>query len=278
MTTAPTVVKLGGELIEETGRMRALAAAIGVAARVLPLIVVHGGGREIDVALARAGIPKQQIDGVRVTDEATLGVVVPVLAGSINTRFVAAIGAGGGRAVGLTGADASVAPVRPMPPLLAVDGRTVPLGFVGQPTTDGRADLLTCLVGAGYIPVIASIASDHHGALYNVNADTMAAAIAIRTGASRLVIAGATPGVLAADGSTVAALAPAAEADLIAAGTINAGMVAKLRACREALAGGVRSVVVGDGREADRFLTALLSPGGQHSAATTVIQGPAAGG
>ena len=96
--------------------MRELAAAIARAASVVPLVVVHGGGREIDAALTRAGIEKRQVDGLRVTDAATLGVVVEVLAGAINTRFVAAINAAGGRAVGLTGADAGLAVVDAAPP------------------------------------------------------------------------------------------------------------------------------------------------------------------
>ncbi len=267
---APTVLKLGGELIEEPARMRAMAEVIAGAARVTPLIVVHGGGREIDAALQKAGIAKRQVDGVRVTDEATLGVVVPVLAGAINTRFVAAIATSGGRAVGLTGADAEVAPVTPMPPLRAVDGTTVPLGFVGQPVTTGRASLLSVLVEGGYVPVIASIGADDTGALYNVNADTMAAAVAVRTGAARLVIAGATPGVLDGSGAGLPVLGPARQNALIAAGTINAGMVAKLKAGRDALAGGVPSVVVADGRDADRLLATLTSPDGPLEAATII--------
>lgn len=272
MSAAPTVLKLGGELIEEPARMRAVAGAIARAARVTPLIVVHGGGREIDAALQKAGIAKRQVDGVRVTDAATLGVVVPVLAGAINTRFVAAIVASGGRAVGLTGADADVAPVTPMPPLQAVDGTTVPLGFVGQPVTSGRADLLAVLVGGGYVPVIASIGADEAGALYNVNADTMAAAVAVRAGAARLVIAGATPGVLDASGTGLSALGPAEQDALIAAGTINAGMVAKLKAGRDALAGGVPAVIVADGRDADRLLATLTLPDGRPGAATVITR------
>jgi acetylglutamate kinase len=272
MSAAPTLLKLGGELIEDEARMRAMAGAIAAAARRIPLVVVHGGGREIDAALARAGIARQQVDGVRVTDEATLGVVVAVLAGSINTRFVAAINAAGASAVGLTGADASVAPVTPMPPLRAVDGRVVPLGFVGQPVTGGRADLIAHLVGAGYTPVAASIGADAAGALHNVNADTMAAALAVRAGASRLVIAGTTPGVLDAAGKNVPELGAGAEAALLAAGAINAGMIAKLRACREALAGGVASVMIGDGRDAGVLLAALTSADGHHPAATAIVR------
>jgi acetylglutamate kinase len=268
---ALTVLKLGGELIEDAARLRAVAHAIARASATGPLVIVHGGGREIDAAMAAAGIAKQQVDGVRVTDAATLGVVVPVLAGAINTRFVAAIAAAGARPVGLTGADASVAPVTPHPPLQAVDGRSVSLGFVGQPVTDGRADLLTCLTFAGYVPVIASIGADPAGTLYNVNADTMAAAVAVRAGAARLVIAGATAGVLDADGRTVERIDEATEQAMVAAKTINAGMVAKLKAARAALAGGVAAVHIVDGRNGNGLLAALVEPAASRTSATAVV-------
>ncbi len=271
MTVALTVLKLGGELIEDAGKMRAVSAAIARASASGPLVVVHGGGREIDAAMAAAGIVKQQVDGIRVTDAATLGVVVPVLAGAINTRFVAAIAAAGARPVGLTGADASVAPVTPHPPLQAVDGRTVSLGFVGSPVTDGHADLLTCLTFAGYVPVIASIAADEAGTLYNVNADTMAAAVAVRSGAGRLVIAGTTAGVLDAGGHTVERIDEATERAMVVAKTINAGMVAKLNAARGALAGGVAAVHIVDGRNGDGLLAALVEPASALTSATAVV-------
>ena len=177
----PIVLKLGGELLEDAARMRAVAAAIARAAATMPIAVVHGGGREIDAALAKAGIAKQQVDGIRVTDQATLEIVVSVLAGAINTRFVAAINAAGGRAVGLTGADAGVAPVEPMPPFRSVAGETVSLGLVGQPIHDGAPHLVAHLIGGGYVPVVASIGAGADGTLYNVNADTMAAALAVRS-------------------------------------------------------------------------------------------------
>ena len=107
------MLKIGGELLEDGARMKAVARLIArVAAEAQPLVVVHGGGKEIDAALAQAAIPKHQVDGLRITDEATLQVVIAVLAGSINTRLVAAINAAGGQAVGLTGADAGVGPVK----------------------------------------------------------------------------------------------------------------------------------------------------------------------
>ena len=119
------VLKLGGELIETKDRLKAMGRAVANAARKNRLVIVHGGGREIDSALAQIGIPKRQVDGLRVTDAETLNTVVSVLAGSINTKFVAAINAAGGKAVGLTGADAGVAPVKKSAPHKATSGETI---------------------------------------------------------------------------------------------------------------------------------------------------------
>ncbi len=109
----PVVLKFGGELLEDPQRVAALASTIAKLVRkkpLVPLVIVHGGGREIDASLARVGIEKRQVDGLRITDEATLEIVVSVLAGLVNTRFVAALGAAGVQAVGLTGADAGSRP------------------------------------------------------------------------------------------------------------------------------------------------------------------------
>jgi acetylglutamate kinase len=245
-----TVLKLGGELLEEPDRLCELAGAIARAASVVPLVVVHGGGREIDAALNRAGLPKRQVDGVRVTDAPTLGVVIEVLAGAINTRLVAAINAAGGQAVGLTGADSGVALVDAAAPHTGVDGAVTDLGFVGRPIGSRWPRLLLDLGADGYLPVVASIGMNVEGVLYNVNADTMAAHLAGRLAASRLVIAGATPGVLDADGRTIARLDRGSASALIASGTASAGMIAKLRACQEALENGAAEVLLIDGRTA----------------------------
>jgi acetylglutamate kinase len=242
------LLKLGGELLEDAARMRALAGAIARASAGRPLTVVHGGGREIDAALGRAGIEKRQVEGLRVTDDATLDVVVEVLAGAVNTRFVAALCAAGARAVGLTGADASLAIVERAAPHRTVDGASVDLGRVGQPR-GGSAQLLVDLASGGYVPVVTSLGMDAAGALYNVNADVLAADLAARLGVARLVIAGGTPGVLDERGHTVESLdGPAVDA-LIASKVASAGMVAKLRACQDALGRGVREVILMDGRD-----------------------------
>lgn len=228
--------------------MKAAARVVVSVARKVKLVVVHGGGKEIDAALAQASIPKHQVDGLRVTDEPTLQVVVSVLAGIINTRFVAAINAARGQAVGLTGADAGVGPVKPAPPHRATNGELVDLGLVGEPIGAPGIALIEKLCGAGFVPVIACVGADKTGRLFNVNADTLAGTIAARLKASRLVVAGGTAGVLDADGGTIATLDAAGVANMVSAGAATAGMVAKLRACRRALDGGVKDIVIVDGR------------------------------
>jgi acetylglutamate kinase len=242
-------LKLGGELIEQPDDLRRVAAGIARLARRTPVVVVHGGGREIDAALAAAGIPKQQVDGLRVTDARTLDVVVAVLAGAINTRLVAALRAGGARAVGLTGADAAVATMRRAAPITSVSGERVDLGLVGSPVSNGTPELLTTLVTRGYVPVVACIGATRAGQLLNVNADTLASHLAAALGASRLVIAGGTSGVLDEQGRTIPRLTARDAARLVRSGTANKGMVAKLDACRSALRRGVGDVVIANGRD-----------------------------
>jgi acetylglutamate kinase len=243
------VLKLGGELLEQPQDLERVAQGIAALAERAALVVVHGGGREIDAALATAGIPKQQVDGLRVTDAKTLDVVVAVLAGAINTRLVAAVRAAGGRPVGLTGADASVATVRRAAPITSVAGATVDLGLVGAPIANGTPRLLADLLKGGYIPIVACIGATKHGQLLNVNADTLASHLAAGLKAKRLVIAGGTSGVLDAHGATVARLTTRGAAAMIRVGTANKGMVAKLEACRAALRGGVGDVLIANGRQ-----------------------------
>lgn len=245
------VLKLGGELLEQPAGVERLAAGIADLAARVPLVVVHGGGREIDEALAAAGIPKVQVDGIRVTDSATLGVVVAVLAGAINTRLVAALRARGAKPVGLTGADAGVVSIRRAGPLTTAAGRKVSLGLVGLPVSNGAPRLVTDLLAEGYVPVVACVGASKDGQLLNVNADTLAAHLAVELSARRLVIAGGTHGVLDEFGRTIARLRARDAARLIRTGTASAGMVAKLRACRAALRGGVGDVLIVNGRDAD---------------------------
>ena len=248
--TAPVALKIGGELLDDPSRLEGVVAAIAkIAASGVGLVVAHGGGREIDAALKAAGIEKRQVEGLRVTDERTLDVVVSVLVGTVNTRFVAALGAAGVAAVGLTGADGGCGMADAAPPHRTVDGRLVNLGRVGVPSDQADLRLLTTLLRDGFVPVVASIGVGRDGRLFNVNADTFAGHLAARLGARRLVIAGTTPGVLGGDGATLTVLDASTIAQLVAGGTATAGMIAKLRACEHALAGGVEDVVIVDGRD-----------------------------
>ena len=251
MSTRPLVLKFGGELLDDPARLAKTVAGVArIAAAGTPLVIVHGGGREIDAALEAAGINTRRIDGLRITDEATLDVVVSVLAGTVNTRFVAALTTAGVTAVGLTGADGAFGLSDAAAPHRALDGRVVDLGRVGVPSERADMRLLTTLVGEGFVPVIACIGLGADGRLLNVNADTLAGHLAARVGARRLIIAGTTPGVLDAGGTTLPILDPQTIARLLGDGTATAGMIAKLRACEHALAAGVDDVLIVDGREA----------------------------
>lgn len=252
------VAKFGGELLEEPSFLQAVVAAMVRVAASTPLVIVHGGGKEIDAALARAGIEKRQVDGLRVTDEATLDAVVAVLAGTVNTRLVAALAHAGVPAVGLTGADGQCGLSDAAPPHRSVDGRMVDLGRVGIPNAHADVRLLSTLTAHRFVPVLACIGIGSDGRLFNVNADTFASHVACRLGAARLVIAGTTAGVLNERGETVPLAGSDAIEVLIRQGTATAGMVAKLNACTDAFSRGVGDVVIVDGRDGSALEAAAL--------------------
>ncbi len=242
-----TVLKVGGELLEGAAGIREVAGAAARLAANGPLVIVHGGGRAIDAELRARGIEPRFVDGLRITDAATLDVVVSVLGGRNNTAFVAALNAAGVRAVGLTGADAGIGLSVRAPLFTTTGGEHVDLGLVGQPI-ESRPRLLGELVSDGYVPVIASIGVDAEGTLLNVNADTLAAHLAGSIGARRLIIAGGTAGVLDASGDPIAELSIARMDGMIASGEAHSGMVAKLVACRNAIDRGVTDVRIVSGR------------------------------
>jgi acetylglutamate kinase len=243
-----TLLKLGGELLEDAAAMRAAAAGIAALRASGPVTVVHGGGRAIDADLKARGKSPAFADGLRVTDADTLDTVVSVLAGRINTAFVAMLCATGVKAVGLTGADACIGLSTIAPPLTTAAGTTADLGLVGAPSPDAPSGLLQDLLALGYVPVVASIGLTRDGALLNVNADVLAAHLAKAIGATRLIIGGKTAGVFDAAGNTCGRLDEHAARAMVAAGTARDGMVAKLGACLDAMAGGVEEVRIVDGR------------------------------
>jgi acetylglutamate kinase len=273
---APVVLKFGGELLEDPATLASTASVLAKLVRTTSLVVVHGGGREIDAALARSGIKKHQVDGLRITDESTLGVVVSVLAGSINTRLVAALCGSGVPAVGLTGADAGVCQVQRAAPLISASGTPVDLGCVGEPVGSRRPELLSLLCARGYVPVLASIAASPDGRLLNVNADTLAAHVAASLRSPRLIIAGSTAGVLDSENGTIHTLSVENIDAMVAAGRATAGMIAKLAAARSAVEGGAREVFIADGRNLEalaRLVRHGRAPGA--AAGTQVFVRPA---
>jgi acetylglutamate kinase len=271
--TGPLVLKLGGELLEsavDRARIARLAASISSSR---PLVVVHGGGRAIDVELARRGIAPKKIDGLRVTDADTLDAVVAVLAGSSNTTLVAALVAAGVPAVGLTGVDAGLGRAARSAAHRTAAGEVVDLGLVGDPDEADGA-LLELLLVQGYVPVVASLGLDAGGAgILNVNADVMACRVAAAIGATELVIAGATAGVLDAAGRTFAQLDTDGIDAIIGNGTATAGMIAKLASCREAIADGVAVVRIVDGRALDAGIGLEAAPGTTLSAPSGALTG-----
>jgi acetylglutamate kinase len=237
----PLVVKLGGSLLEDA-RLRAAALA-AIASRFAAhgdVVLVHGGGKRIDAALARLGIPRRVHAGLRITDSDTLEAVVGALCGNVNKQLVRELAARGARCTGISGADGGTLRADRHP---AVDG--VDLGFVGR-VTGADTGIVRALTGAGALPVVASIASGPAEApLLNVNADAAASALAVALGARRLVFLTDVEGFMDGDGRVVRELDASRLEGLLAQGSaVTGGMLPKLRACLEAIRGGVAEVVI----------------------------------
>jgi acetylglutamate kinase len=228
------VVKLGGRALEAPGALREFAATLAGLSRVT--LLVHGGGAEVTSWCERLGVESRFEDGLRVTDAPTLEVVTAVLAGLANKRLVAALRALGVDAVGLAGLDGGCVLARPH----ADAGK---LGAVGE-VASVDPSLLRTLLAQGRTPVLASIAADAAGALYNINADDLAAALAGALGASDLVLLSDTPGVRLA-GAVVSSLGAAALESALAGPHVTGGMRPKLRAASAALGAGVERVHIG---------------------------------
>jgi acetylglutamate kinase len=232
------LVKLGGTLLDAKESRDSLAAQLAQArARGVELVVVHGGGKQMTRYLAERGIESRFVGGLRVTTPETLDAVLKVFAGSVNHELVASLNRAGALAVGLSGIDALLAEAEEMDPAL---------GAVGRVTRSNPA-LLHLLVTAGYVPVVACVAGDRQGRVYNVNADQMAVACAAAFGAGRLVFLTDVEGVLDGERRIRRVLSAAESRELIAGGIATGGMQAKLNAALDALAGGVAKVRIAPG-------------------------------
>ncbi|MDN4630157.1 acetylglutamate kinase [Sphingomonas sp. PvP056] len=263
---ATFVVKYGGHAMGDPEAARDFAEDVVLMKAVgINPVVVHGGGPQIGAMLKRLGVESRFVDGLRVTDAETARIAEMVLAGSINKEIVGWIGQAGGRAVGISGKDANLVTAtkvgRETPDTLQGIERHVDLGFVGTPVGVDRR-IIDTMSAAGIIPVIAPIAIGTDGHTYNINADTMAGAIAAALGAERLFMLTDVVGVLDKDKQLVTDLDPAGVARLRADGTISGGMIPKLETCVHAVEGGVGAAVILDGRVPHAMLLEIFTDRG----------------
>jgi len=233
-------IKLGGTLLEEESSKRRLVGEIASTARDHPsTVVVHGGGKQMTRFLAERGIESKFVGGLRVTTPEVIDAVLKVFAGSVNHQLVAGLVAQGAAAVGLSGIDACLTEAEIWNP---------DLGAVGRPVRT-NARLLNILTGNGFLPVVACVAGDRQGRIYNVNADQMAASCATGFEAARLIFLTDVPGVMDLSKRIRSVLTRAESELLIRDGVASGGMQAKLEAAHEALDGGVSEVCIAPGAE-----------------------------
>ena len=253
---ATVVIKLGGHAMGSDAATESFSRDIVLMQQVgVNPVIVHGGGPMINAMLDRLGIKSEFVDGKRVTDAATMEVVEMVLSGRINKQIVQAINTQGGKAIGLSGKDAN---------LMICDFADPALGFVGKPKKV-NPDFLRELAAAGIIPVIAPIGAGENGESFNVNADTAAGAIAAALGADRLLLLTDVAGVKGSDDEVLTALSADQVRQMIADGTIAGGMIPKTETALAALDGGVRAVVIIDGRAPNACLLELFTDHGAGS-------------
>ena len=259
-----TVIKLGGSVMEDPQALTATLLDVVFMETVgMRPILVHGGGKSIDRAMDRAGLQARKIHGRRYTDEATLEIVVKVLADEINNGIVSQIRKLGGRAMGMFAGSLQCLFGEKL--LLGQSGKEpIDLGWVGR-VTRVEGDLLETLCLAGVVPVIPSLVHDENGRWLNVNADTAAAAVAANLKAEKLVLLTDTPGILLDrknEDSLLRSLDPQRCQELINQGIIAQGMIPKVEACLESLKAGVRKTHMIDGRKKHSLLLEIYTDRG----------------
>ena len=257
------VIKYGGNAMTDDRLKQSFAHDVVMLKLVgLNPVVVHGGGPQIEQALARMGKKGQFIQGMRVTDEETMTIVEMVLAGQVNKEIVELINHAGGKAVGLTGQDGGLIRAKK---LLMPDrdrpGETIDIGLVGQIETLDPSIIQT-LTASGFVPVIAPIGSGIDGETYNINADVVAGKVAEILRAEKLILLTNTAGVLDKNGKLLTGLTSREIDDLFADGTISGGMLPKISSALEAAKAGVNSVHIIDGRVDHCLLLEIMTAQG----------------
>ena len=263
---ATVVVKYGGHAMVDDSLKRNFALDIILMKYVgLNPIVVHGGGPQIGDFLKRLSIESEFIDGMRVTDAQTMDVVEMVLVGMVNKQIVSLINRNGGRAVGLSGKDGQLITARKMKYLRRKGDDRPPeiidMGMVGEVVgVDTR--VLESLVAGEFIPVIAPVGAGEDGETYNINADLVAGRIAASLGARKLILLTDREGILDKKGELISTIKGTEAETLTADGTIQGGMIPKLKCCLDALNGGVRKAHIIDGRKEHAILLEIFTTTG----------------
>jgi acetylglutamate kinase len=260
------VIKLGGDVLATPKALSEIAVQTALLESLsIRVVLVHGGGPQASTVSRRLGIEPEMVAGRRVTTPEVLDVCKMVYAGRLNVDVLAALRAHGVRAVGLSGIDAGLVSARRRPPVTVADDtggeRLVDFGEVGD-IVGVDTTLLEQLLPGGYVPVVASLAADDAGRAYNINADTLAEALASALKATKLIFLTGAPGLLrnAADPSTLVAFAgPEDLAGLLASGVVRGGMRPKVEACLRAVGNGVRRTHIIDGRAPDSLLVELFT-------------------
>lgn len=260
------VVKFGGHAMVDDELKASFARDIVLMKLVgMNPIVVHGGGPQIGDLLQRLGIATEFVDGLRVTDEATMDVVEMVLGGLVNQEIVSLINAHGGRAVGVTGKDGKLIEAkrlkirRDSPELKAPE--IIDIGHVGEVCAINR-EIIDTLIARDFIPVIAPIGVGPTGESLNINADIVAGKLAESLGAEKLMLLTNTPGVVDPDGTTLTGLSPDQVGKLIERGIIHGGMLPKVNCATDAVRGGVHSAHIIDGRVSHAVLLEVFTDTG----------------
>ncbi|AEI38492.1 MAG: acetylglutamate kinase [Zymomonas mobilis subsp. pomaceae] len=262
------VVKYGGHAMGNPAAARDFAEDVVLLKAIgIHPVVVHGGGPQIGKMLKDLGVESRFIDGLRVTDTETAKVAEMVLSGAINKEIVSWIGHAGGRAVGISGKDAKLVEVEKVKKTSSANPEeNIDLGFVGRPVSIDRR-LIDTITQAGMIPVVAPIGVGADGETYNINADTMAGALAAGLKAARLFLLTDVAGVLNADKALMRTLTPSQIETLKEENVISGGMIPKLETCIEAVKSGVDAAVILDGRVPHAILIELFT---DHGAGTLV--------
>lgn len=245
------VVKYGGNAMTDPVLESSFARDIVLLKTVgIHPVVVHGGGPQVDNLLSELGRESERIDGMRVTDKATMDVVEMVLGGQVNKSIVSLINKHGGKAIGMTGKDANLIQAKKLYMKKTNDAgeeESVDLGFVGEVDSVNK-EVIDMLIATDFIPVIAPLGVDAKGNTYNINADLVASRVAEFLGAERLLLLTNIKGVLDKQGQVLTHLSAQDVDDLIADGTISGGMIPKIAGALDAVKAGLRSATIVDGR------------------------------